>query len=146
MTRGTEGSWTPILAIGPDAWLGLHDDSLALGDRIAPKRDVDVTNPVGLLPCLERPYRDVVDDLTVREAELGLRPGELLGRVPLGALPRLAVDIRMDHWALRAVEWLPEITSREETERLLALIVDAEWASQHTRHVASRIRGNHSVS
>jgi len=146
MTRATEGSWTPILAISPDVWLGLRDDSLALGDRIAPKRDVDITNPVGLLPCLERPYRDVVTDLAAREAELGLRPGELLSRVPLGALPRLAVDVRMDHWARRALEWLPDMASKEEAERLLALVVGADWASQHTRHVAKRMRGTHSKS
>lgn len=133
--------WTRILQLGEDVWLGIARESLFLGDYQGPKREVDLNNPIGLLPCLERPYGFIVADLLTKEAELQMQRGQLLDFVPLGAIPAAAVASRMDYWIQLALNWLAEIPVLPHANDVLNAISNETWATQPARHRAKRLLG-----
>jgi hypothetical protein len=103
VTDERPGGWVRVLHLGHDAWLGLLGDGLLgdglfVGDLVGPKREVDPSEPTGLLACLERHYFVIVAELQDREFELSLLPGTLMGRVPLAGIPHAAVASRSGYW------------------------------------------------
>jgi hypothetical protein len=128
--------WIRILHLGGDAWLGLVGETLFVGDYETPKREVDRGNPIGLLPCLERPYDVVVAELHAREAELSVGQGYLTDLVPLEAVPAAAVDSQMDYWVQLALDWLGNMPDEHVRKELLELIERESWPTQQARHRA----------
>jgi hypothetical protein len=137
--RATPSSWTRVIPLGEEAWLDLVGSSLFVGDAVGPKREVDPANPVGLLPCLERPRSVVLDELADRERELSLPSGFLVERVPLSGLPAAAVSTQIDYWVQLALDWLSGLPASDVDRRLLKELADATWATQRARHRARRL-------
>lgn len=130
--------WVVYLRVSPSVWLGSQGDALFIGDVRSPRREVDLANPIGLLPLLERSFDKARSELRARAGELGLPADELLSRVPLCAVPRVAIESQMDYWVGRALRWLrqPEFTG--VARPLLEVVVGSSWASQATRQEALR--------
>jgi hypothetical protein len=134
-------TWAVLLSLGGDAWAGLVDRSrLHVGDAAGPQREVDTTLPIGLLPCLERPYSVVLAELKDREIELGLANGSLVNLIPLRTIPDAAIETKNDYWAELALDWLEAMPQTESTRHQLMLLEESNWASQHVRHRARRIK------
>lgn len=133
-------SWVPLLHLGDDAWLGMLGTQVFVGDLHGPKREVDPDEPIGLLPCLERPYSVIVEELREREAELSQSLGSLIGRVPLAAIPHAAVESKSNYWADLALGWLAEMPSSEVDVAALETLENADWAAQGVRQRARRLR------
>ncbi|WP_416430424.1 hypothetical protein [Paenarthrobacter nicotinovorans] len=133
-------SWTRILFLGQASWLGLVGDVLYVGDEQRPKRQLDLKHPVGLLPCLERPYEEVRAELEARERELSMAPGTLLSTVPLATIPATAVATQMDYWTSLAVPWLASLPASDVDDTVIIAIEEAPWASQASRHGARKLR------
>lgn len=124
-------AWEPLLSLGPDTWVGVVDeDRLYVGSFERPIRRVDVRNPTGLLPLLERPY-------TVVRADLDEVGGDL---IPVDAVPAAAVAARDSGWVRLALSWLADMPPSEPNRRLLVDIEEAPWAEQDVRHGARRVR------
>lgn len=128
--------WVAILRVSTDAWLGMIDDRLYMGTILGPKREVDESRPIGLLPCLERRYDDVITELRAREIELLLQPGSLVARTPLKAIPRVALESRLDYWIQLALDWITDTPIDAVDHEMLSALARAPWASQRARHRA----------
>lgn len=137
-------SWTRILRLGQHSWLGLVGDVLYIGDETRPKRQLDLEIPIGLLPCLERPYEEVRAELGACERELSMLSGPLLSAVPLAAIPRTAVATQMDYWTSLSVPWLASLPASEVDDNVIIAIEEASWAGQASRHAARRLRRSRS--
>ena len=143
MSRTNEAAgagWTRILATGHEAWVGTVQGELFLGTEVSAQRRVDRERPVGLLPLLEKPRSEIVNEISERESELGAEAGTLLALVPLDAIPAEAVESRLDFWVQLALDWLDETPTSGGRDDLLAIVECAPWASQRARHRASRLR------
>ena len=112
---------------------------LFVGDAAGPKREVDPGNPVGLLPCLERPRATVLAELVDRERDLSLPSGFLAERVPLDVVPAAAVSTRLDYWVQLALDWLSDAPATDLDRGLLAGLADATWATRRARHRARKL-------
>lgn len=137
-------SWTRILKLGQHSWLGLVGDVLYIGDDTRPKRQLDLENPIGLLPCLERPYEEVRAELEARELELSMVPGTLLSTVPLATIPATAVATQMNYWTSLSVPWLASLPASDVDDNVIMAIEEAPWASQASRHGVRRLRRSRS--
>lgn len=133
--------WIRILRMEKNVWLGLSGEKLAVGDRLGPKREVDSTNPIGLLPCLERSYGEVLADLRAREIELEMAQGEIFNLVPLDAIPSTAVASKIDYWIQLALNWLDQMPDSSAVRELLRVIYNESSATQRARHRAKRMLG-----
>lgn len=137
--------WTRLLHLGGDAWLGLAQETLYVGDENGPRREVDPGNPTGLLPCLERPYDVVLLELQEREVELSMTQGSLRTLVPLHAIPRAAVTSQIDYWVDLALDWIEHMPWAEVDTELLDLLEHESWPTQQARHRARRLRRRRST-
>ncbi len=135
------GSWVGILQLSTDVWLGSLAGRLYVGTADGPKREVDESSPVGLLPCLERRYEDVVTEIRAREVELSLSPDSLVEKIPLNAIPRVAIDSRLDYWVQLALDWLADMPIGAAESELLAELARGPWATQRARHRARSLSG-----
>lgn len=135
-----DSTWVPILHLGQESWLGMLGAALYVGDLHRPKREVDPHEPVGLLPCLERPYSVIVAELSDRETDMSRSPGSLTAQVPLVAIPHAAVESKSNYWAELALAWLGDMPSSEVVIATLESLENADWAAQGIRHRARRIR------
>lgn len=133
-------AWIRVLPFDDGAWVGLVGDELFVGDYESPKRRIDPEDPIGLLPCLEKPRRVVQDELRAREVELRVVEGSVSSKVPLDAIPAAAVASEMDYWVELALDWLAQRPGDVATERLLNAIEHADWATQRARHRARKLR------
>ena len=135
------GSWVGILQLSTDVWLGSLAGRLYVGTADGPKSEIDESSPIGLLPCLERRYDDVITEIRAREIELSLSSGSLVEKVPLNAIPRVAVDSRLDYWVQLALDWLADMPIDAAESELLAELAREPWATQRARHRARSLSG-----
>lgn len=139
-SRSSETSWTRVLQLDSSSWLGLAGTELFVGDESGPKRQIDLDNLTGLLPCLERPYATLLFELGEREAELGLAPGSLVARVPLSRIARAAVASQMDYWVQLGLDWMESMPRSQVETDLLELLERESWPTQRARHRARALR------
>jgi hypothetical protein len=132
--------WVPLLELGHGAWLGLLSGTLFVGVAEGPQREVDLSEPIGLLPVLERTYSVVVGELQDREIELSMPSGSLTSSVPLVAIPIAAAQSKNNYWADLALSWLDEMPRSDQVIQALDALENAAWAGQSVRHRARRIR------
>jgi hypothetical protein len=118
---------------------------LFVGDHDGPKRQVDVGNPTGLLPCLERPYAEVLHQLEARETELTLAPGSLSGIIPLNRIPYAAVASKLDYWVQLGLNWIEVMPPSEVEIELFDTLEHESWPTQQARHRARALRRRRSL-
>lgn len=141
-SRGAEtpACWIVILHLGGESWLGMDShQELHIGDLAGPRRPLDPAQPVGLLPCLERPLSVVIAELKMREDELGLPTGTLQLLVPWRILPSVAVASQSPYWVDLAVSWFSDMAAEDRDVEVLKALETAEWAPQRVRHRARRL-------
>lgn len=127
------------MSLGGETWLGLSNETFYVGDQSDPKREMDPANPIGLLPCLDRPRDAVLAEITERELYLSLPSGSLAERVPLGAIPQAAIATRIAYWVQLALDWLSDMPTADVDSSLLEEPIHATWATQRARHRARRL-------
>jgi hypothetical protein len=130
-----------VLHVEGDAWLGVVDEATWwMGKLGGPQREIDLSNPIGLLPCLERPYSVVAADLEAKADELSGAGFSLPDGLSLAAIPRTAAAGQQTYWAELALAWLADMPPSEDSLGVLRTLEDADWATQAIRHQARRIR------
>jgi hypothetical protein len=141
VNRVPSDQWILILRLSDGVWLGLSAGALYVGDERQPKREVDSKNPIGLLPCLEKPYLSLQIELEHQEEMLSLPKGTFAEQIPLAAIPRAAVATRLDYWIQLALDWLARMPVAAIDQELLSSLSSAEWATQRARHRARSLMG-----
>jgi hypothetical protein len=146
VTPSDEGrdDWRPLLSVSATTWLGVieGDDGRlwTADDGGGRRRVVDLANPMDCLPLLERPYDDVVNDLS-RSAEAGSAvTRSATSRLIPGGVVEAALHIGTDYWLRGACAWLAALTPSEQASAWASRIEDAAGADQSTRHAARRVR------
>lgn len=99
---GTEFStWEPVRGL---VWL---ETLLFVGDKSRPKGQLDLHTPTGLLPCRERPYEVIREELHEKEREPSMARDALINIVPLAAVPGTIVEFDVEDPGLfDSVSWL----------------------------------------
>lgn len=139
--RPSDQRWLPVLHVAGDTWLGVVGGSAWwIGKLEGPQREIVLSNPIGLLPCLERPYTVVAADLEAKADELRTAGFRLPGGLSLAAIPGTAAASHQTYWAELALTWLADMPSSADCLRVLRTLEDADWATQAIRHQARRLR------
>ncbi|MEY7973993.1 hypothetical protein AB8O38_18505 [Saccharomonospora xinjiangensis] len=76
--------------------------------------------------------------MEIKEAELGLPLGYLVGQLNLFELPFSAFAMRSDYWIGLALSWIAQM-ERGSYGELLSGVVDAKWVSQRNRQKALKL-------
>jgi hypothetical protein len=138
--RSKPTGWTRLLRIDDHSWLGLVDAVLFVGDLDGPKRQIDPDLPIGLLPCLERPYSAVLLEIEERESALSLARGSLGEVIPLRRIPHAAMSSKVDYWVQLALDWVETMPKSEVDVEILELLEHGSWPTQRARHRAKKLR------
>lgn len=101
-------------------------------------REVTDDTHIFLLPLLERRYESVVQELKLKEAELGLPLAHLMAQINLSELPFSAFAMRSDYWLGLALGWISQMGTSAYRE-LLSGVVEAKWVSQRNRQKAFKL-------
>jgi len=90
-------------------------------------RQIEATNPVALLPLLERRPEDLSAEATAA--------------LPISQMLSLALrwETTADHWPRLAVEWLSRTGVSAEVRASLDDFAHSDRGSQQTRHLARRL-------
>lgn len=140
MTGPAAGGWQRILEIGQGSWLGMSGQGdLWVGSFDRPTRQVDVMNPVGLLPLLERPYSVVQSEIAEARASGNLDPTLMARTLAAPILVKTAMRSGSDYWASRALLWASDMDQPDVLLPDVRDVLNAPWASQATRHKARRL-------
>lgn len=75
----------------------------------------------------------MVQELTIKEAELGLPFGHLTTQMNFSELPFFAFAMRSDYWLGLALNWIYHM-EKGSCRELLSGVVHAKWVSQRNRH------------
>lgn len=138
--------WTLICTLDSRTILGALNGCLYTGDQDRPKREVDLDDPVGLLPLLEQPLASFFAGLASRELELGLKPGALRRLVPWRTIPMVASRSHSPYWSELAIRWLADMAADDRDTIALHHLSGDHWVPQGVRHKAARmLRGPRSA-
>ncbi|MFI0423881.1 hypothetical protein [Spongiactinospora sp. 9N601] len=133
-------SWLPVIQVSADTWAGfLNGDLLYIGTFDAPSRPIDPESPIALLPLLTRPRMEVLAELRPEEKKHGLPAGRFTERIPLGALPGVALAGGMPYRLRAALDRVGAPPYSAEVAGRLADVRDARGMPQDIRHRAARL-------
>lgn len=137
---GGPKSWRPLLRVSSVTWLGESDEgTLWIGSDPGVRRQLDLDRLIACLPLLERPYVDVLDELTSAVASCGPTAGDALHRVVPGVI-ETALASESEYWLRGACAWVEALGPSEQALDWARRLETATAASQSTRHAARRLR------
>lgn len=144
LLRDSQGDIVPWV---PLATLGTHGSSVGLsadGYWVISASDNTVVKlhegkpPVFLLPALESPYSEIVQQIKTALENYKL-PQELIEWFPVEDIIVFGLTVGMDYWANLALKWLEVLPVEERIADALKNAANAKWASQGVRQRAQRL-------
>lgn len=136
-----EENWIPIINIFDDeVWIGISELGYWVleNERHTIIRLCHGCDLRALLPCLQRPYTEVIQKIEKALIERNI-PREILDDLPITDLILLALKIKSDFWASKALEWLEYVHPNEEILFQLQQVNKEKWLTQKTRHQVRKL-------
>lgn len=109
--------WRPLIERGSHSWIGSTEQpGIRIGRREGTPSAVTLNDPVFLWPLLEKPFHQVVVDLSRCWPEFRLEKEQTASRL-LGAIVRSAIDAERPYWIDLSLNWLEELLQMFSTTR-----------------------------
>jgi hypothetical protein len=136
---GNEEIWLPIINLFEnEVWLGISQLGywvLERNESIIPL--LNERNLRSLLPCLQKPYKEIIWLIEDALARQNLSR-EILNTFPIRDLILLALRSQSDFWASRALEWLENFQPDEDVICQIQQLIKEKWSSQKTKLAARK--------
>lgn len=117
-------SWKPVLQVSSTAWLGIYENTpntIWLGSFTSAKREVDQTDPIGLLPILERPYHVIEAEIDALDTASDRNLVSLISNLLPDLLIRTAVTTKSDYWVGLSLAWGRRFQAHRQDDNYLVI-------------------------